>query len=68
VRFAVCTSANNAALLEREKVLDGFRSLLRRPQAVHLIDLDALLTHVKLIAPSELGIWATKLSARYRGI
>jgi hypothetical protein len=68
VRFAVCTSANNAALLDRGKVLDGFRSLLRRPEAVHLIDLDALLSHVELIAPSELGTWATELSARYRGI
>jgi hypothetical protein len=68
VRFAVCTSANNAALLEGGKVLDGFRSLLRRPEAIHLIDLDALLARVEAAAPPELGPWATQLSARYREI
>jgi len=31
IRFAVCTSGNNAALLKGGEVLDGFRSLLRRP-------------------------------------
>jgi hypothetical protein len=68
VRFAVCTSANNVALLQNGKVLDGFRSLLRRPEAVHFIDLDALLAHVESIAPPALGGWASALSARYRGI
>ncbi|MFO0617021.1 MAG: hypothetical protein U0414_30780 [Polyangiaceae bacterium] len=32
-RFAVCASANNAALLRGGEVLEGFRSLLRRPEA-----------------------------------
>lgn len=67
-RFAVCTSANNTALLKGGKVLDGFRSLLRRPEAIHLIDLDALLEQVETAAPPELRTWATELSARYRGI
>jgi len=68
VRFAVCTSASNAALLDGGKALDGFRSLLRRPEAILLIDVDALLAHVEAIAPPELGPWAAALSARYRGI
>lgn len=68
VRFAVCTSANNAALLDGGKALDGFRSLLQRPEAVLLIDVDALLARVEAIAPPELRAWATALSARYRGI
>lgn len=68
VRFAVCSSANNAALLQGGTALDGFRSLLRRPEAILLIDVDALLAHIEAIAPAELGAWATALSARYRGI
>jgi len=67
-RFAVCTSANNAKLLAGGKVLDEFRALLRRPEAVHLIDLETLLARIEALAPPELGTWATELSARYRGI
>jgi hypothetical protein len=67
-RLAVCTSTNNKALLGRGEVLDGFRSLLRRPDAVHLIPLDELLGSVEAIAPSELRVWAAGLSARYRAI
>ena len=68
VRFAVCASANNAALLKGGTVLDGFRALLRRPEAIHLIELDALLARVETVVPPELRTWATELSARYRGI
>jgi len=68
VRFAVCASPNNSALLEGGVVLDGFRSLLRRPEAVHFIDLDALLAQVEAVAPADLGPWANALSTRYRGI
>jgi len=68
VRFAVCTSVNNTALLRGGEVLDSFRSLLRRPKAIQLIDLEALLAHVEAIAPPELGTWAVELCARYRGI
>lgn len=68
VRFAVCTAANNDALLEGGKVLEGFRSLLRRPEAVFLIDLDALLARVEEVAPADLAAWARALSTRYRGI
>jgi hypothetical protein len=68
VRFAVCTSAKNDELLEGGKVLGGFRSLLQRPDAIHLVDLDALLARVEDIAPPELHAWAAGLSARYRGI
>jgi hypothetical protein len=66
--FAVCTSENNAALLKGGKVIDGFRSLLRRPEAFHLIDLDALLARIEAVAPAELGRWATGLAARFGGI
>ncbi len=68
VRFAVCTSAKNTALMRGGDALDGFRALLRRPEAVHLIDLDALLARIEGVAPAELGGWATALSARYRDI
>lgn len=68
VRFAVCTSVNNDALLEGGAVLDSFRSLLRRPAAIQLIDLDALLARVEVVAPADLRPWASTLSARYRGI
>jgi hypothetical protein len=68
VRFAVCTSANNAALLDGGRALDGFRSLLQRPEAIHLIDLDELLARIEDIAPADLGAWASMLSVRYRGI
>lgn len=68
VRFAVCTSVNNDALLEGGSVLDSFRSLLRRPVAVQLIDLDALLARVEVVAPMDLAPWANALSVRYRGI
>jgi len=68
VRFSVCTSVNNDALLEGGAVLDSFRSLLRRPEAIQLIDLDTLLARVEAVAPTDLGPWANALSARYRGI
>jgi len=68
VRFAVCTSVNNEALLEGGAVLDSFRSLLRRPEAIQLIDLDALLARLEVVAPADVGSWASTLSARYRGI
>jgi hypothetical protein len=68
VRFAVCASPENRALLDGGKVLNEFRSLLRRPDHVHFIDLDALLARLAAIAPPELDTWAANLSARYRGI
>lgn len=68
VRFAVCTSANNDALLKGDEVIDGFRALLRSPESVILIDLDALLARLEAIAPPALKPWASALSARYRGI
>lgn len=68
VRFAVCASANNDALLAGGNVLDGFRALLRRPEAVLFLDLDALLARVEEVVPADLAAWAKTLSARYRGI
>jgi len=67
-RFAVCTSANNHALLDGSNALDGFRWLLKRPEAIHMIDVDTLLAHIEAVVPAERGAWAHALSARYRGI
>jgi hypothetical protein len=66
VRLAVCASSKNEKLLEKGAVLDGFRGLLRRPEAVHQIDLDALLRFLEDVSPNELRRWAEALSKRYR--
>lgn len=68
VRFAVCSSPRNTALLGGGEVLDGFRSLLRQPQSVQLIDLELLLERTELVAPAELREWAQRLAARYHHI
>jgi len=68
VRFAVCSSSANDALLGGGEVLDGFRTLLRQPDAVTLIDLDELLTRIEAVAPPDLAVWAAALRARYAGI
>lgn len=68
VRFAVCTSARNDALLVKGDVMGRFGALLQRPDSVLLIDLDELLASVAAAAPPDLAPWATALSARYRGI
>lgn len=68
VRFAVCSSSSNTELLAGGEVLDGFRSLLRFPDAVHFIDLEQLLGHIANITPPELSAWASALAARYGGI
>ena len=68
VRFAVCSSSKNTRLLGEGEVLDGFRSLLRTPESVQLIDLDLLLGRVEAVAPVDLGEWARGLSDRYYAI
>lgn len=68
VRFAVCTSSNNTVLLREGSTLDEFRSLLRRPESVQLIDLESLLEHLGKVAPAELAGWVEGLKARYGGI
>lgn len=68
VRFAVCTSKRNQALLGDGAVVDDFRSLLRRPESVHLIDLEGLLEHLPTVVPPVLSGWAAALSERYQGI
>jgi len=68
VRFSVCASSRNTALLGDGEVLSGFRALLRRPEAVGLIDLDELLVQIGACAPAELEGWGRGLSARYGAI
>jgi hypothetical protein len=68
VRFAVCSSAQNSALLGDGGGLDAFRGLLREPEAVSLIDLEILVSHVREVAPPQLAGWAAGLGARYAGI
>jgi PD-(D/E)XK nuclease superfamily protein len=68
VRFAVCSSSRNTALLGGGEVLDGFRSLLRQRQSVQLIDLDLLLERTELVASAELREWSQRLVARYHHI
>lgn len=68
VRFAVCTSPRNNALLEGGKVLTDFQQLLRRKERVHFIDLDALLARLDALAPAELKSWSAALCARYANI
>ena len=67
VRFAVCASAQNTALLGGG-ALEHFRSLLRAPESVRLIDLDALLEHLGECVPSELSAWSDAMSERYAGV
>lgn len=68
VRFAVCSSSLNSALLGDGEVLDGFKALLQAPDAVSLLDLDALLAHAQRSVPPALSGWASGLTSRYAGI
>jgi hypothetical protein len=68
VRFAVCSSAQNDALLDGGDVLEGFKALLREPDKVSLIDLEALLAQLQRAVPPELSDWADALVLRYAGI
>lgn len=68
VRFAVCTSQRNTALLGRGEVLEQFQQLLRTPSAVTLLDLEQLLLQIKKCAPTELEAWEKGLWARYGAI
>ena len=68
VRLAVCSSSRNTALLGDGELLDGFKSLLRAPDAVSLFDLEALLAQIDGCVPADLSDWADALAARYAGI
>lgn len=68
VRFAVCSSSKNTALLGDGEVLDGFRALLRAPESVQLLDLELLLQRIAAVVPADLEEWAEGLSARYHAI
>ncbi len=68
VRFAVCASSRNTALLGDGELLEGFKALLRTPASVSHLDLDALLSHLQTCAPPDLTPWANALAARYAHI
>ncbi|QED25805.1 hypothetical protein FRD01_00710 [Microvenator marinus] len=68
VRFAICSSSKNIALLGDGAFLKGFRALLKKPETVSLIDLDGLLIHLKESVPPNLEVWANELAARYGDI
>lgn len=68
VRFSVCSSSRNSALLGDGEVLEGFKALLQAPDAVSLLDLDELLAHLQRSAPPTLSGWASGLASRYANI
>lgn len=68
VRFAICSSSKNTALLGDGAFLKGFKALLKEPESVSLIDLDELLNHIKESVPPDLEVWAKELAARYGDI
>ena len=68
VRFSVCSSSRNSALLGDGEVLDGFKALLQTPDAVSLLDLDELLAHLQRSVPPALSGWVSGLVSRYAGI
>ena len=67
--FAVCTSSSNTTLLGNDgDVLEGYRSLARRPSSVRMIDLERLLEVIGRFAPTADQLWARGLAARYAAI
>ena len=68
VRFAVCSSSRNAALLGDGEVLEGFKALLQAPDSVSLLDLDQLLAHLQRSVPPALSGWSSGLATRYATI
>ena len=68
MRFAVCSSSRNSALLGDGEVLEGFKELLQAPDAVSLLDLDEILVHLQRSVPPALSGWASGLVSRYAGI
>lgn len=65
--FAVCAAAQNEALLKSGAVLDGFKSLVKDPDTVRFVSLDALLAAIQGHAPPG-NAWATGLCQRYMNI
>lgn len=65
VRFAVCSSLRNDALLDGGRVLTDFQKLLRKKDDVHFIDLDALLAQLHAVVPDDMKPWPSALADRY---
>ncbi len=67
VRFAVCSSSRNTALLG-DGVLGEFKALVREPTSVSLFDLEEVLARLSECAPADLVDWARAMSSRYADI
>ncbi len=67
VRFAVCSSSQNTALLG-DGVLAEFKVLVREPAAVSLFDLEPVLARLRECVPPDLADWASAMSSRYANI
>lgn len=67
VRFAVCSSSRNTALLG-DGVLGEFKALVREPSSVSLFDLEEVLARLSECVPADLADWARAMSSRYADI
>lgn len=67
VRFAVCSSSRNTALLG-DGVLGEFKALVREPSSVLFFDLEEVLARLSECTPANLADWARAMSSRYAGI
>ena len=66
--FGVCAPANNDALLQDGKILDGFRGLLSERERLLFIDLDRLISTIEANLDGQLQAWVDGLKARYANI
>jgi hypothetical protein len=64
----VCAPANNDALLQDGKILDGFRGLLSKPERLLFIDLDRLISTIEANVDGQLQAWVDGLKDRYANI
>ena len=67
VRFAVCSSSRNTALLG-DGVLGEFKALVREPSSVSLFDLEEVLARLSECVPADLADWASAMNSRYADI
>jgi hypothetical protein len=66
-QLLVCAPLANEALLRGGRLLEEFRSLLRSPETVGMLPLDALIDQIAVEVGGS-SAWATGLRLRYGGI
>jgi len=66
-RLLVCAPGANRALLRDGEVLSAFARVLREPETVGLLDLDAVIGAIGAAAGEETS-WVAGLRGRYGGI